>query len=631
MEIIYKKYIKISMKNLILNKMGRQTMIGVLLLVGLTTSACGLLVDNNETAINNIDEKKQIISVETVKATLKNISNGISLSGITKPLDEVMVSPKMTGKIINFYAKEGGSVNAGQIIARLEQDSTLLASYNNAQTALTNTIAAANQDISNVELAVATAEMILTNTKINAEENIKNAELAIDSANVALKSAEKSLNNTQNSGEQSIQNAYDNIKTTMQSNLSSIKTALTAVGDIISEAPGTANANDDYDDVLGRRDLQSLSNTKNLFSQAKKSYEDAENNYYDLNALSLYNNIDSAADEMNLSLNLIKDTLNQTLIMLDNTITKSGFTSSDLSVLKTSVNTNLTSANTAISALQSNQQTIAGAKLSDTSGGNSAATAYDLAKKNLEKAEQGLILVKTQSKTQIDATEKQLESIKANLESAKKRAKLQISSAEGQINSINAQLENTAITAPISGILNQTLIETGEMAIAGKPIASIINTESIKIELAVTEFDIGRILDGQEASISLSAYPDEKFLGNIYYIGLAANQISKKFPVKIQISNEDKKIKAGMVAQVKILSEERKDALVIPETTIFTEESLEKVYTVDKNKRIKILSIKTEPINGGMVLIKDGLAEGDIIVLNGNYELKDGDEVNIIN
>lgn len=618
------------MKKFILNKISRRTMIGVLLLAGFTTSACSLLVDNNKATIDVVNEKEQIISVKTVKATLRNISDDISLSGITKPLDEVMVSPKMTGKIVSFYVQEGENINAGQIIARLERDSTLLASYNNAQTALTNTISAVNQDINNVELAVATVEMNLTNTKINAEENIKNAELAVDSSNISLESAKKSLGTTQNSSEQSTKNSYDNIKTTMQGNLSSIRTALTAVGDIIGENPGTANANDDYENVLGRKDLQSLSYTKALFSQTKTSYEDTKNNYYNLNVASLYNDIDSVANEMSASLNLAKNTLNQNLIMLDNTITKSSFSSGDLSTLKTSVNTNLTSVNTAISSLQSNQQTIAGAKLSDTASGDGAETAYDLAEKNLKRAEQGLVLAETQAKTQIDAVEKQLESTKANLESVKKRAKLQISSAEGQINSINAQLENTAITAPIYGILNQTFIKAGEMAMAGKPIVSIVNTENIKIELAVTEFDIGRVTTGQKVSISLSAYPDEKFLGDIYYVGLVANQTSKKFPIKIQISNEAKKIKAGMVAQVKILSEKQKNVLIIPQTAIFTEEGLEKVYTVGKNKRIKILSVKTEA-NEGLTLIKDGLVEGDIVVINGNYELKEGDEVNIIN
>ncbi|MCD6435102.1 MAG: efflux RND transporter periplasmic adaptor subunit, partial [Clostridiales bacterium] len=219
----------------------------------------------------------------------------------------------------------------------------------------------------------------------------------------------------------------------------------------------------------------------------------------------------------------------------------------------------------------------------------------------------------------------------ANLLSAKKRAVLQVSSAQGQVNSVGAQLGNTRITAPISGILNQTLIETGEMAIAGKPIANIVNVKSIKIELAVTEFDIGRISNGQEVKISLSAYPEEEFLANIYYVGLVADPVSKKFPIKVQISNEDKKIKAGMVAQIKILSEEQKDVLVIPKTAIFTEGKLEKIYVVDENQRIKIAPVKTESINEDTVIVEEGLSENDMVVINGNYELKEGVEVNIIN
>ncbi len=618
------------MNSLTKNKISMRIIVSILLLIGLTVLVNNLLANNNE--INTkVSENKQIMSVETIKMIPQNISKGINLSGTTKPLDVVMVSPKMTGKVISFNVKEGDSVNAGQLIAQLEQDSTLLASYNNAQTALTNTIASTNQDISNSELAVTTAEMNLRNTKINAEENIRNAELAVDSAKVALESSEKSLDNTQNSNEQSIQNAYDNIRSVMQSDIQTIKTALTAVGDIIDEAPGTSGANDSYEDVLGAKDMQSLNDTKNIFLKTIGDYKNIENNAYNLNTLSSYTEIDLVSNEMSVFLDAVKDTLNQTLIMLDNTITKSGFTSNDLSALKTSINANLANINIAISTLQARQQAIIGAKLVDTNSSDGVTTAYDSAKKNLERAKQGLILAKAQAKTQVDAAEKQLESMKANLLSVKKRATFQVSSAQGQINSIKAQLGNTRITAPISGVLNQTLIKTGEMAIAGKPIANIVNSKSIKIELAVTEFDIGRISNGQEVKISLSAYPDEEFLGNIYYVGLVADPVSKKFPIKVQISNEDKKIKAGMVAQVKILSEKQNNVLVIPKTAIFMEKNIKNVYVVDKNQRIKIVPIETESINEDTIIVKKGLSENDTVVINGNYKLKEGDEVNIIN
>ncbi|MCK5415937.1 efflux RND transporter periplasmic adaptor subunit [Candidatus Parcubacteria bacterium] len=617
------------MKNLILNKTSKWIIISVLLLAGLIMSVYNLLIVNNKAVTDVAEEKEEIMSVETVKVVSQDISDNINLSGITEPLDKVMVSSKTTGKVISFNVKEGESVYAGQAIAQLEQDSILLASYNNAKMSLINTVSTTNQDISNAELAITTAEMNLINTKINAEENIKNTELAIDSAKIAFQNAEKSLDNTQSSSEQSIQNVYDNILVTMQSNLLTINTVLIVVGDIIGEEPGMTNANDDYEDVLGVKDMRSLNDTESLFLQTKINYENAKNNYDNLNTLSLNNEIDSIASDIATSLSLTKDVLESALVMLDNTITKSDFTPSDLSILKTSINTNLTNVNTAISTLQLSQQAIISSKLLDTSSSDNVVAVYESAKKNLETSEQGLVLVETQSKMQIDASEKHLKSTEANLESIKKRSKLQINLIDGQINSISAQLKNTTIIASISGVLNQVLVEVGEMAIAGKPIISIVNTESIKIELAITEFDIGRISNEQELKILLSAYPEEEFLGHIYYVGLVADQISKKFPIKIQVSNENKKIKAGMVAQVEILLEEQKDVLVIPKTAVFTEESFEKVYTIDENKCVKILSVKTEFINEETVLVKEGLAEGDTVVVNGNYDLKEGDKVNI--
>ncbi|MCK4554258.1 efflux RND transporter periplasmic adaptor subunit [Candidatus Parcubacteria bacterium] len=616
------------MKNLIINKTTKMIVIGIILMIGLIISGYVLLANKNESAINSEVADENIITVQTYRVAPKTISSDISLSGATLPLDEVMVSPKMSGKVVGIYAQEGSVVQAGQTLIQLEQDQTLLVAYNNAQAGLTNTIAATNQDISMAELAVLTVETNLGNTKINTKENIRNAELAVAAAKVAVESAEKSLGNTKSTSEQTIQNAYNNIKTTMQSNLLTINTALTAVGDILGESPGNANANDDYEDVLGVKDSQSLRNTKKLFLQAKNSYNTAKSKYDDLTADSSFNDIDNAVNFINDSLDLIKQTLNQTMILLDNTITMSGFTATNLSTLKTSVDTNLTSVNTAISTLQTKEQTIINAKLADTASGDTAQAAYDTAKSSLEITGQTLVLAKSQAKAQIDAGQKQLESAQAGLESAKKRADQQITAAQGQLDSVQAQLGNTTISAPISGTVNQIFIDIGEMAMAGGPVVSIVNTSGIRIELSLTEFDINQVSIGQDVKIALAACPNDEFIGQIYYVSSVADAISKKFPIKIQLNNQNRKIKAGMVADVKIIVAQQENVLVIPQSAIFIEHGIEKVYAV-KNSIIEIKNIKTENVDDDEVKIVEGLIESEEIVINGSYELKEGDEVNV--
>jgi len=128
----------------------------------------------------------------------------------------------------------------------------------------------------------------------------------------------------------------------------------------------------------------------------------------------------------------------------------------------------------------------------------------------------------------------------------------------------------------------------------------------------------------------LAAYPKEKFIGKVYYVGSVADPISKKFPVKIQLENNDGKIKTGMIANVKIITKEQKNVLVIPKSAVFKEENVEKVYIVE-NSRVKIRNVKTEIIDENRLKVLKGLSAGEEIIVNGNYDLKEGDLVTIKN
>ena len=162
------------------------------------------------------------------------------------------------------------------------------------------------------------------------------------------------------------------------------------------------------------------------------------------------------------------------------------------------------------------------------------------------------------------------------------------------------------------------------------PIAVISNSQKIKIEAALTEFDIGKISVGQEAEINLAAYPGEKFTGEVYYVGSVADSISKKFPVKIQLANKDGKIKAGMIADIKIITAKQENVLTVPEAAVFIENGVEKIYVVGNDSRIKIVAVKTESL-GGKLKVTEGLVENDEVVINGNYKLENGEKVTVKN
>ncbi len=254
---------------------------------------------------------------------------------------------------------------------------------------------------------------------------------------------------------------------------------------------------------------------------------------------------------------------------------------------------------------------------------------------NFENARTNLKITKENQKN-TEKLQKQLEkdaegtssekSVKKSAKLAIDTAKSQVKIARGQVAYIQSQLDKYLIKAPTSGFINQINLDKGNLATITTPIAVISDSRRIKIETALTEFDIGKVSIGQEAEINLATYPDKKFIGKVYYVSSVADPVSKKFPVKIQLENTDGKIKAGMVANVKIITGQQKNILIIPKSAVFKEGNIEKIYVVE-NSRVKIKTIKTETIAEDKLKVVEGLSAGEEIIVNGNYDFKDGDLV----
>jgi len=578
-----------NMNSLIKNKIHRRVLFSVIIATGLIIVSISFSAarDDNFSPINTLNgssndteavSDKEAIVVQTKKISLEDITQSISTSAVTEPSNKAKVSPKMTGKVVGIYFKEGDWVSAGQTIIQLEQDQTLRVAYNNAQTNLINTRASMNQDI-------------------------KAAEVAVEAAKVALANVEKSLNNNSATNEQAIDDAYTNALNTSRS------AVLTGTNAIITatklQYKYFRTGGDQKTLRIAKKKSQAIQlllgepNAGQWISQfiiplnggVKGQIENATINFSQ-------EKVDQILVDIVPALQAIRDLLTEIRADLD-------WKPAVLPSEKTEVDAARVNIESYITALSGSKQAITNTKLGETTGNDAVQSAYDNA-------------------------EKQLESAEANLVGTKKRAELQIAAAQGQLDSVQAQLDNTAITAPISGTVNRKYIEVGEMAIAGNPVAEIVNTRNIEIELCLSEFDIGKIFIGQKAEISLAAYPDEKFIGKVCYVSSVANPVSKKFPVKIQLENTDGKIKAGMVANIKIIINQQKDVLVVPKSAVFKEKGVEKIYVVE-NSKVKTKIIKTEVIAEDKLKVVGGLSAEEEVIINGNYDLENGDLVIIKN
>jgi HlyD family secretion protein len=129
-------------------------------------------------------------------------------------------------------------------------------------------------------------------------------------------------------------------------------------------------------------------------------------------------------------------------------------------------------------------------------------------------------------------------------------------------------LENTVVRSPIDGIVLSRSINAGESVTPGGKALFVISNDltEMKIDTKVSEADIGKLVTDQKAYFKVDAYPGETFEGTVSQVRnepIITNNVVT-YNVVVATGNEDRKLKPGMTAEVKIVVADKKDVLRVP-------------------------------------------------------------------
>lgn len=128
---------------------------------------------------------------------------------------------------------------------------------------------------------------------------------------------------------------------------------------------------------------------------------------------------------------------------------------------------------------------------------------------------------------------------------------------------LRKKVGDCTITAPVSGIIVNTFIEPGELVTPGAAVVRIADVSELKINVYVSELLLPRVQIGQKASVSVDAFDDRSFEGEVIYISPIAEFTPKNiqtkeervklvFAVKVLVRNPEAILKAGLPADVVI-------------------------------------------------------------------------------
>lgn len=192
------------------------------------------------------------------------------------------------------------------------------------------------------------------------------------------------------------------------------------------------------------------------------------------------------------------------------------------------------------------------------------------------------------------------------------------------------------VKAPIAGRLTSFAPTVGTMVAPSMTIAKISNTDDLEIKVNVPERFISRISKGQNAVLTFDSYPAEEFMAQVYEVSPVLDTTSRTMQIKLKITEKSSLIKVGMYARVRLITESKNNAIVVPESSIVTREEKPYAFIVDNEKSaegktyVKMVSIKKGITVDNKTEITEGLAADDVIIIKGQTLLNDGVAVNIL-
>jgi membrane fusion protein, multidrug efflux system len=212
-------------------------------------------------------------------------------------------------------------------------------------------------------------------------------------------------------------------------------------------------------------------------------------------------------------------------------------------------------------------------------------------------------------------------------------ARYQAEQATAAFQALQERLDRTVVRAPIAGILEERSVEVGSMVSPGAEVGRIVEIDPIKITAGVPERFAPVVRPGAETTITFDILPGESFTRPIQYVASTVNPRNRTFLIELLLPNPGNRIKPEMIAGLEVVLGLRQDAVVVPQEALVRVEEGFVAYVVEgegPGARARVRPVRTGPVQRNAVLIEEGLAPGDRLVVVGQKQLAEGDRVQVV-
>jgi len=225
-----------------------------------------------------------------------------------------------------------------------------------------------------------------------------------------------------------------------------------------------------------------------------------------------------------------------------------------------------------------------------------------------------------------------------------RNAQASVAANEAMVRQAQLDLEYTELRAAITGRIGDRRVTQGNLVTGGAGgntslLATIVSTDPIRFEFT---FDEGallryqRLATGRGEVAGLGGIPvrlklldetDFSHPGRVDFVDNVIDRASGTIRGRAQLSNADGLFTPGMFARVQVPASAPYQALMLPDAAIATEQARKFVYVIDQDNIARLRYVTLGQVVDDLRVIKDGLADGDRVVINGLMRVRQGQKV----
>lgn len=210
--------------------------------------------------------------------------------------------------------------------------------------------------------------------------------------------------------------------------------------------------------------------------------------------------------------------------------------------------------------------------------------------------------------------------------------------AVAQLNKAQAQLDAATVLSTLEGTVvevnrNVSKSPTGNSQV----VVHVVSNENLQVKGELSEYNLANLSVGQEVTFTSKVYQDKSWTGKISYIsdypknnGEAANaalggNTGSKYPYTVDVTSDIGELKQGFSVSVEVKNKSK--AILVPLTSVITENNKNYVWLVDDQKKAKKVEVTLGNADADNQEITSGLTDGAKVISNPTSSLEEGKEV----